>query len=195
MNFSCLRSSARRHFWIIAFIVTCLICLSEMVVAQQPCQSVCETSGDRQFCVERCEQNNEHQRETQRIQEEVLRNDQGGSSPRPRLPPTVLWGHLAFDLSTGIWGSAYGYSNGVEARGRAFQECRKAGGKACEWRIPIRGGCVAIAQGDSASGRRGHKKSGGREALAVAQTKAVNECKGAGGRNCKVVAKVCSFGP
>jgi len=118
----------------------------------------------------------------------------GGSQPSAPLVPTVRWGFLVFDLATSRAGYAWDFSNGADARGRATQECFKAGGKACEWRIPARGGCVAVAQGDGGAGRMAHQKSGGKEARAYAQNKAVQNCRKEGASNCKIVASVCSFG-
>jgi hypothetical protein len=118
----------------------------------------------------------------------------GGSQPSAPLAPTVRWGFLVFDLATSRAGYAWDFSNGADARGRATRECFKAGGKACEWRIPARGGCVAVAQGDGGAGRMAHQKSGGKEARAYAQNKAVQNCRKEGASNCKVVASVCSFG-
>lgn len=161
--------------------------------AERSCRSECTTAGDQRYCEERCEEDNRAER-SQRQLDEMLEN-QRNEGPRAPLAPTVLWGHLAFDMTTGRWGRAWGYSNGVQPRAIAFNECRKAGGKACEWRMPIRGGCVAVAESERAQVRRGHEKSGGQEALAIAKRKAVADCAAAGGRNCRVVAHVCSFGP
>ena len=116
----------------------------------------------------------------------------GGAPARP-LAPTVPWGYLVFDTATGKSGASWGFSSGIEARGAARAACKREGGVKCDWQMPARGGCVAVAQGENAQGRIAHQKSGGREALPIARSKAVDHCSKEGGRHCRVVAQACSW--
>jgi Domain of unknown function (DUF4189) len=117
----------------------------------------------------------------------------GRSGPTPPPAPTVPWGYLVFDTATGRSGASWGWSSGVQARGAARDECRRQGGQRCDWQLPARGGCVAIAEGDGGRGRIAHQKSGGTPALNIARTKAIDDCRREGGQRCRVVAQACSW--
>jgi hypothetical protein len=152
----------------------------------------CEGTCDALF--NGCMQNSNPNTGCQAELDRCLRSCQSGGRSTPPLAPTQLWGFLVFDTSTGRWGRSYGYSSGMEARGAARAACFRDGGVKCDWQIPARDGCVAVAEGEGGSGRMAHQKSGGREALSVAQNKAISNCKREGGRNCRVVAQTCSWG-
>lgn len=122
-----------------------------------------------------------------------LANCRAGGAPARPLPPAVPWGYLVFDTVTGKSGASWGFSSGNEARSAAREACAREGGRRCDWLLPVRGGCVAVAHGDGNSGRMAHRKSGGREALKVARDKAVANCVKEGGRGCRVVAQACSW--
>jgi hypothetical protein len=151
------------------------------------CEGTCE--GLFQGCMQFENPNTGCQAELDRC----LRSCQGGKGSSSPLAPARLWGFMVYDIPTGRYGRSYGYTNGMEARGAARAACFRAGGQQCNWQIPARDGCVAIAQGVGGSGRMAHQKSGGSEALEIAKRKAVGNCRAEGGRDCQVVAYTCSW--
>ena len=97
-----------------------------------------------------------------------------------------IYGALAISPSTGAYGFGYNYDTDAQARDRAMSECRKHA-QDCRVYTTFQRQCIAIARASNnafgwalgyAADERGER--------------ALNECAGRNGNDCKIVTRFCS---
>ena len=94
-------------------------------------------------------------------------------------------GALAYSRKTGALGYSYNYDDEDDARQRAMAECRKYSSD-CKIARIFTNTCVMVARDGT---RLGWSWDGSADAR---RARAIKECRGDGGRNCKVVTTFCT---
>jgi hypothetical protein len=94
-------------------------------------------------------------------------------------------GALAYSRRTGALGYSYNYDDEDDARQRAMSECRKYSND-CKIARTFTNVCVMVARDGTKLGWAWGYETDER------QRRAINQCRGDGGRNCKVVTKFCT---
>ncbi len=94
-------------------------------------------------------------------------------------------GALAYSRRTGALGYSYNYDDEDDARQRAMSECRKYSND-CKIARIFTNACVMVARDGT---KLGWAWDGSTEAR---RARAIKECRGDGGRNCKVVTTFCT---
>lgn len=97
-----------------------------------------------------------------------------------------VYGALAISPSTGAYGFGYNYDTAAGARDRAMTECRKHA-QDCQVYTQFQRQCIAIARAANnafgwALGYTGEERT----------ERALNECAGRNGTDCKIVTRFCS---
>jgi serine/threonine-protein kinase len=108
-----------------------------------------------------------------------------GGAPAQAEAPGV-YAALAISPSTGAYGFGYNYNTDAQARDRAMTECRKHA-QDCRVYVTFQRQCIAIARG-------GNNAFGWAYGYAADERgeRALNECAGRNGTECKVVTRFCS---
>ena len=99
-----------------------------------------------------------------------------------------VYGAFALSSSTGAYGFAYNFNTQEEARQRALAECvKRTSSGDCKVSANIVRNCIAVARGNN-------NVFGWAIGWPVDERpeRALNECAGANGADCKVVAQFCS---
>lgn len=92
------------------------------------------------------------------------------------------WGAIAYSESTGRYGYVYDFASQAEAINAAVEKCRTQDCRAVVW---FKNSCAALAKGGTNYGY-----SIG-ETRAVAESKALAECRKRGG-SCRIIQWVCT---
>jgi serine/threonine-protein kinase len=97
-----------------------------------------------------------------------------------------VYGALAISPSTGAYGFGYNYDTSAAARDRAMTECRKHA-QDCQVYAQVQRQCIAVA-------RASNNAFGWAYGFAADERgeRALNECAGRNGNDCKVVTRFCS---
>ncbi len=97
-----------------------------------------------------------------------------------------VYGALAISPSTGAYGYGYNYDTPAAARDRAMTECRKHA-QDCQVYAQFQRQCIAVA-------RASNNAFGWAYGFAADERgeRALNECAGRNGNDCKVITRFCS---
>ena len=100
------------------------------------------------------------------------------------------WGSIVFSQESGggyAWGMAWSYGSHSSATSEAVNECRRRGGSNCFEIGWFHDACGALAIGDNNGYGSGWGTSTG-----IAESYAIQSCRNAGNRNCRVAISRCA---
>ena len=103
----------------------------------------------------------------------------------PAVASAGDYGALAYSRRTGALGWSYNYDDDASARERALDECQKYA-RDCKIGRVFTNTCVMVARDGT---RMGWAWDGTDDAR---RRRAIQECRGDGGRNCTIVARFCT---
>lgn len=118
-----------------------------------------------------------------------------GPPPVNRLPPIpILYGAIAVDSQTLLFGMAKGAASRADAERHALTLCRRAGGTASGCEIAAWGHnvCLALATSREAGARDNAWGAAHSDDGWVSRRNATKLCRKLGGKNCQVTVSFCT---
>lgn len=112
-------------------------------------------------------------------------------SDMPKAAPRLYWAAIAVSPASLTVGGAHGKDSESEAHETALHNCRRNGARDCNVLTSAGNQCVAMAVSYS---DRSYGYDGG-DNRGAAASNALALCRGAGGKNCVVVASPCGGDP
>ncbi|AVS75770.1 DUF4189 domain-containing protein [Paracidovorax cattleyae] len=112
--------------------------------------------------------------------------------PRPTGEWIKTWGAIATSSSSGDIGSSTGKFSEEEARQGAMQLCTKLGNSDCVVSHTYRNQCVAVVDSSKSTSGRAIGKIISAVSIPAAQERALEDCRKAGGTECKVRGTDCT---
>ncbi|WP_026432853.1 DUF4189 domain-containing protein [Paracidovorax oryzae] len=112
--------------------------------------------------------------------------------PRPTGEWIKTWGAIARSTSSGDVGSSTGKFTEEEAREGAVKVCANLGNSDCTAVFTYYNQCVAVADSQKLASGRVLRRISSAGSIASAQDLALEECRKAGGTECKVIGKDCT---
>jgi hypothetical protein len=152
-----------------------------------------DEGGNSAICRQQCNYDNESSCYSFCMSERRLydtpSSESGGSMP---AVPT-LYGAIAVETDTLIYGYVKDVSSRAEAEQAALAYCRKAGGSASGCEIAVWGHNTCLALATSAGGRGGNTWGyAWSDEGAISRRNAVDACIEQGGTDCKVSVSFCT---
>lgn len=106
---------------------------------------------------------------------------------RPRGPRVVeMWGAIAVDKDSGIWGANNVSASKRKAKKAAQLACRQNGGEKCAVKVTFQNGCGALVVGN------GFQKAVRSFVINAATWRAEEACKKSGDSSCHMVYAQCT---
>ena len=127
------------------------------------------------------------------IQEVCLRELNGPGNTMPQAPVPVLYGAIAVETDSLIFGYVKDAASREDAEQGALEHCRKGRGSASGCEIAVWGHNTCLALATSAGGASGNIWGyAWSDDVWVSKRDAVQACSKAGGRSCKVSVSFCT---
>ena len=150
-----------------------------------------------QYEYERCVQSCAYSSQDRELCIQMTCSSLHGSSTPPvnRLPPIpILYGAIAVDSQTLLFGVAKGAASRADAERRALTLCRRAGGTASGCEIAAWGHnvCLALATSREADARGNTWGAAHSDDGWVSRRNATKLCRKWGGKNCQVTVSFCT---